>query len=266
LRSRIHRFESYGVRYDIGVHGSSSGAALSIRNVQPPGAQPAGEDVSSRRYDLYVEEAGCTFTIDDGTTIKCRTVRDAQDLLEGEVAIHVAASAPEVIFIHAGVVGWKGRALILPGRTMTGKSSLVRALVARGATYYSDEYALIDREGRIHPYARRMSLRRPSGPPRRMLPSRLGRKPIEAGWVLGSQFEPARKHIELATFSPGKTALLLLDNAIAARLAPARVLTAVRRVGEVARGGFLYRGESSTAAKELLPLLGARGILGRISK
>src|SRR5277367_3536052 len=42
--------------------------------------------------------------------------------------------------VHAGAVLWRGRALLLPGGTHAGKSSLVTELLRRGATYYSDEY------------------------------------------------------------------------------------------------------------------------------
>jgi hypothetical protein len=61
--------------------------------------------------------------------------------------------------VHAGVVLWGGRALLLPGVTHAGKSSLVAELLHRGATYFSDEYALIDSEGRVHPYPRPLLLR-----------------------------------------------------------------------------------------------------------
>ncbi len=54
--------------------------------------------------------------------------------------------------VHAGVVELGGRALLLPGSTKSGKSSLVAELLRHGAVYFSDEYALIDAQGRAHPY------------------------------------------------------------------------------------------------------------------
>ena len=48
-----------------------------------------------------------------------------------------------------------------------GKSTLVTALLRAGATYYSDEYAVIDGRGQVYPYARRLSLRATSSEPRR---------------------------------------------------------------------------------------------------
>lgn len=55
---------------------------------------------------------------------------------------------------------------MVPGRTLSGKSSLVLALVKAGADYYSDEYAVFDGSGRVHPYSKPLSRRSGSGPPR----------------------------------------------------------------------------------------------------
>lgn len=61
--------------------------------------------------------------------------------------------------VHAGAVLWGERILLLPGITHSGKSSLVAELLRRGATYFSDEYALVDSEGHVHPYPRPLLLR-----------------------------------------------------------------------------------------------------------
>jgi hypothetical protein len=94
--------------------------------------------------------------------------------------------------VHAGTVLWGGRALLLPGRTHAGKSSLVAELLRRGATYFSDEYALIDSEGLVHPYPRPLLVRngRPEQVP--MLPSEcnasVGENPAPVGWILSLQY------------------------------------------------------------------------------
>ena len=63
--------------------------------------------------------------------------------------------------VHAGVVTWHERAVLLPGRTRSGKTTLVTELVKRGATYFSDELALLDRSGLVHPYPRSLCVRVP---------------------------------------------------------------------------------------------------------
>jgi hypothetical protein len=63
------------------------------------------------------------------------------------------------------VVQWHGKTIVLPGRSHAGKSTLVRALVNAGATYFSDEFGVLDHEGRVLPYPRKLSHREgPLGP------------------------------------------------------------------------------------------------------
>lgn len=94
--------------------------------------------------------------------------------------------------VHAGTVAWRGRALLIPGMSHAGKSSLVAALLRRGATYYSDEYALIDADGLVHPYPRPLMVRdgRPFQEP--VLPDDLhastGSEPIPVGWIFVVKF------------------------------------------------------------------------------
>jgi hypothetical protein len=97
--------------------------------------------------------------------------------------------------VHAGAVLWRGRVLLLPGVTHSGKSSLVAELLRHGATYFSDEYALIDREGRVHPYPRPLLLRhgRPEQVPvlAEECDAAVGHAPAPVGWVLSLMYESA---------------------------------------------------------------------------
>lgn len=61
--------------------------------------------------------------------------------------------------VHAGAVLIDGRALLVAGSSHAGKSSLVAELLRRGASCFSDEYALIDNQGQIHSYPRPLLLR-----------------------------------------------------------------------------------------------------------
>lgn len=87
--------------------------------------------------------------------------------------------------IHAGVVAVEGQGLLLPGRTHSGKSTLVAELVRRGAVYLSDEYALIGSEGLVHPYPRPMLLRN-GAPESHVAPvAECGTAPVPIGWIFG---------------------------------------------------------------------------------
>ena len=49
----------------------------------------------------------------------------AAGLLDALVRTRVAHDAPDRVFVHAGVVAQRGRAIVLPGRSMSGKTTLV---------------------------------------------------------------------------------------------------------------------------------------------
>lgn len=133
----------------------------------------------------------------------------------------VATRAEQRIFVHAGVVGWKDRAVVIPGRTLTGKTTLVAEFVRAGATYYSDEYAVLDEKGRVHPFAKPLSIRTAAGRPQELievenLGGRAGTRPLRIGTILSARYVPGTEW-RPEPLSAGQAALALLDNAVAAR-------------------------------------------------
>ena len=127
-------------------------------------------------------------------------------LMEQEIQGLLAAHAPDRVFVHAGVVGWRSLAVVLPGRSMAGKSTLVAALLRAGATYYSDEFAVLDEEGRVHPYARRLALRTPGGADRQTaaaLGAATGRDPLPVGLVVRADYRPGRTGGRPGCLRPG---------------------------------------------------------------
>src|SRR5215467_11335845 len=75
----------------------------------------------------------------------------------------VAEHATDRIFVHAAVVAWDGKVIVLPGRSRSGKSTLARELIRAGAVYFSDEYAAFDDDGMVHPFAQPLMLRSGNG-------------------------------------------------------------------------------------------------------
>jgi hypothetical protein len=94
--------------------------------------------------------------------------------------------------VHAGTILWGGRALLLPGATHAGKSSLVAELLRQGAIYFSDEYALIDPDGRVHPYPRPLLLRNGCPEQSPVLPEECnaatGNAPAPVAWILSLEY------------------------------------------------------------------------------
>ncbi len=81
------------------------------------------------------------------------------EYLDSQLRITIAEYAVSRVFIHAGVVAWKGSAIIIPGKSYSGKTTLVAEFIKRGAVYYSDEYAVIDERGNVHPFPKMLSMR-----------------------------------------------------------------------------------------------------------
>ena len=178
----------------------------------------------------------------------------ALDVFESELQLSVARLARPEVFVHAGVVAVAGRAIVLPGRSGVGKTTLVRALVEAGATYYSDEYAVVDREGRVHPYARRLSVRMRAGHKERQpVPRRRGHAGVPIGLVVETRYLPNGKWAPVS-LSAGERVLALLANTVPARDRPAEVLAVLARASGGARGFRSDRGSAGKAARTLLAL------------
>jgi hypothetical protein len=79
--------------------------------------------------------------------------------LDSQIRLTIAEFAESRVFVHAGVVAWKGKAIILPAKSFRGKTTLVKELTKLGAKYYSDEYAVLDEEGFVHPFPKMLSIR-----------------------------------------------------------------------------------------------------------
>jgi len=66
----------------------------------------------------------------------------------------IAALYPHFVSLHAATVNWQGKCITIAGTSGAGKSSLCTAALLNGADYFSDEYALLDKEGCITPFPR----------------------------------------------------------------------------------------------------------------
>lgn len=169
----------------------------------------------------------------------------------------IAMLARDVVLVHAAVVGWKGRALLLPGMSGSGKSTLAMALVEHGATYYSDEFAVIDKDAYVHPYLRTPRLRGVTGcdtairTTKQISAGLIPPEPLPAGLVLLSRYS------EGAKWSPGAVPCReilfgLLENTVAVRNRPELSLQVLKRVSVCATGLEGERGEANAVAGALL--------------
>jgi hypothetical protein len=247
---------SYGVR--IAVRASKPAVLRRVPDSLPPGWRPACPTIVERLYSFVVAPRGGVHTLygDAVTLTQASTLDDILDGFESDLQIYVAERAPRHVFVHAGVVGWRGRAILLPGTSRSGKSTLIAALIRAGATYYSDEYAVLDATGRVHPYARPINLRqdgllRSRRYPVEALGGRAGRRSLPVGLVVLARYRPGARW-QPRRLAAGRGALALLTHAVAARRAPTRVLAAIGEVAKVARFLMGSRGEAEETARLIL--------------
>ena len=178
--------------------------------------------------------------------------------LASTLMVHVANLAPHHVFVHAGVVAHGGRVLLLPGPSHAGKTTLVHALVRAGATYYSDEYAVLDPSGLVHPYARALQIRLPGQREQysQPAPGPSGTVALRAGQVhfithsLGAIFHPTR-------VTPGRAVLELLRHTIPVQRTPGRVMSALAAMLANASAWQSPRGEADLTTQALLAFMEA---------
>jgi hypothetical protein len=175
-----------------------------------------------------------------------------------DLQVELALRSPRRMFIHAGVVGWKGRAILVPGEAGSGKSTLIRALVQAGATFYSDEFAVLDGKGRVHPYPLPLRIKKKHGPgsislPVQELGGSVGTEPLPVGLVLSTRYDPNGPG-RMVRLTPGKAALELIANAVQAQTRPARVMEATGKAVKEAKRLKGRRGEADDMVDTLLTL------------
>ncbi|MFL5906594.1 MAG: hypothetical protein ACJ75Z_03230 [Solirubrobacterales bacterium] len=247
-------FQAFGVGASVVVEDSNH--LELVRGLLPPGSEIRAPEGQETTFELNRDGASAYVLVRDASTVtQGVTLEIALDRLEHDLRALVAAEAPAHVFVHAGAVGHKGAAILMPGSTHAGKTSLVAALVRAGAEYYSDEYAPIDHSGRVHPFAKPLSIR----DERFMqvdhevetLGGVTGREPLPIGLIVmttyesGAEWRPRR-------LSSGEAVLAVLAHTVPAQSRPTQALRTIRRSLERATVIEGTRGEADSFAPPLL--------------
>jgi hypothetical protein len=252
---------SYGLR--IGLRATDRATLEHLAGRLPPGRSSAWSAQVDRSYSLIRDgsragagEGHHVLSVDGQRLIEGDDLRRIGDAFESDVRLYIAEMAPDRVFIHAGAVGWRGEAILMPGRSLSGKTTLVTAFVRAGATYYSDEYAVLDEQGRVHPYAAALSIRQGNGASPRKCPvetlgGRPGTEPLPVSVVVISEYQSGAVW-QPRVLSAGHGALAILANSVSGRRRPVAALAALRHV--VVRAVVLEgrRGEAGATVTALL--------------
>lgn len=253
------RCAAFGVQFDLVADSDDVLAAMQDR--APWGTEASHQESVNAAVEFAVRRRGEGYcvTTSDGVIAESREIQEALDTCAHELMLHVAANAPERVFVHAGVVAWHGRGLLLPGTSFAGKTTLVAELVRAGATYYSDEYALIDARGWVHPYPRPLAVRAPGSEKQtptnvEVLGGVAGEEPLRVTHVVFSQYVPGAVW-NPERISAGMAALEMLGHAVPLRRTPQRVMEALARMLDGATVLQSQRGEAQETARLLLAML-----------
>jgi hypothetical protein len=223
----------------------------------PPGWRRCGEDVSlgavAWQFELQREGDAYRIRAADGLERRVGDLDLAIQMLRTQMRRYVGHYAPDLVFVHAGVVAHMGQAILLPGESFSGKSTLVDALVRAGADFYSDEFAVLDGRGRALQYREPLIMRVPGGTEELDIAPAMEQPPIAIGMVAIATYTPGSTWLP-ARLSVGAGVLAMLEHAVPARQRPADTIAALSQALEqsvILRG---ERGEADETARALLDL------------
>jgi hypothetical protein len=222
----------------------------------PPGSTPCSPTGLDATFALATGAAGTYELTRNGEPLARKLELDlALEVLGRELRALVAFRAPHHVFVHAGAVAHKGAAIVMPGTSSAGKTTLVAALVRAGAEYYSDEFAPLGEDGLVHPFAKPLSFRNDLSVQTDhhvdVLGGVAGERPVPVGAVIvtryraGSGWRPRR-------LTSGAAVLALLSHAVPAQSRPAQALRAINRTVERATLIEGDRGEADAVAPLVL--------------
>lgn len=256
---------TFGIRIGVEI-GAPDLADEALRRL-PPGWDPVDwRDLDRTVRLLPIFGDRYRLRIDDELDSSETSREVALDTFESVIQHYVSEFATPWLFVHAGVVEWRGRAIVIPGRSLSGKSTLTKALVDAGATYLSDEYAVIGPDGLVRPYPRRLSLRDgPFGPAGRLdLRARAPgcNRAVPIGLVAALRFD-THAGWDIEEISRGQAVFAMCDNTVAVQRRPRDTLDYLNRALGGARAIRGTRGEAAESAELLLRLAETPVIDGR---
>ena len=245
-------FESFGVRFRLVAERADHLNRLG--GVLPPGSEP-NQGPADISYALRAAPSGaCELARDGKTFVDDLSLDEAVWWLGRELSDLIAVRATDYVFVHAGAVVHRGKAIVMPAQSHAGKSTLAAALVRAGAVYLSDDFAPFDTAGLVHPYARPLSLRRDGRAQFDHDVTSLGGvaavEPVPLGIVVVTQYRQGAEW-QPRELSAGDAVLALMANTVRARAQPERTLQTLSR----AVGGALAIQSERDEADAVAPLL-----------
>lgn len=245
-------FEVYGTHVSVSVPRPE--LVPRVIDQFPADATECDPRPGDRQFALEIAEDGrCAVVLDRRVLHPPQPLEGALAGLRRQLFFHSVDHARDRLVVSAGVVGHQGRAVVLPGPSMVGKTTLVAALVRAGAVYYADDWALLDRGGLVHPFPTLLYIRNEEKRSVESLGGVRGDLPIPVGLIAsitfraGARWDPQRR-----TQADG--VLMLLRSAYGMD-EPRFAMEAARRAAAEALVIEGERGDASEAASALLEIV-----------
>ena len=251
---------------EVGLRANSADALEEISKNVPSWIKPS----TSRKVDRMVsfikggrkgnQRLFNLLYLDHALAARSHDFASIKDHMIDGMEIAFAERAKSHIVLHAGAVSWKGRGILIPGPSQSGKSTLVAELLRRGALYYSDEYVAVNKLGEMEPLDRPLQLRNKESNHRNFVSAtEIGAKsasaPVPISLVLFAQYQELTKFRTMQTLSAGLGILSLMKNCFTARSRPEDTFAYLEKVVEGAKVINFTRGESKKAAGKILQLI-----------
>jgi hypothetical protein len=228
-----------------------------IRPLLPPGWRPCPRSAVEGGFSIVRDDRGRYSLFRNGKELAVTKGLELDLvllLLDTQLRIQLGRTAPDTIFIHAGAVAHDDRMIVIPASSFGGKTTLVAALVRAGAVYYSDEFAVIGRDGLVHHYAKPLSVRgdglAQTDHAVESFGGVAGDEPLPLGMIVITTYKPGAEW-KPQRLSPGAGAMALFANAVPAQERPQDVMQAISRA---AKDVVVIEGDRGEAA-EVAPLL-----------
>jgi hypothetical protein len=248
-------FEVYGTHVSVSVPRPE--LVPRVLELFPADATPCDPGPGDRQFVLEIGEDGRYAVVLDGSVLNPpQPLEGALGGLRRQLFFHSVDHARDRLVVSAGVVAHGGRAIVLPGPTRIGKTTLVVALIRAGAVYYADDWALLDREGLVHPFPTLLYIRNEEKRSVESLGGVRGDRPIPVALIAsitfrqGAGWDPQPR-------SQADGMLMLLRSAYGMD-EPRLAMEAARRAAAEAFVLEGERGDASEAASALLEIVSER--------
>jgi hypothetical protein len=253
LFDKALRFGSYGVEVCLESNSSEilSEAESRIRKVMLDRVEVRDSEKADLIVGVSLDTNGRYCLSKNGEVItEGESKENFFKYFESVIRIWIGEFASSWVFLHAGVVGWKGRGIVLPANSYGGKTTLVTELVRHGAEYYSDDYAVFDEGGLVHSFPRDLAIRGLESEHVQTevsvesIGGTIGTKPLEVSCVLVTQYKPGAGWLP-QILTPGQSILELIPHTLAVRRKTEYVLGVLNKVVSTAT---VVKGDRGDAA------------------